>query len=137
MQEHVDVPEWVHYHGPIGPEQLATEWFPRAAGLITLSRHAEGRPQVMLEAMASGLPIIASRMPAHETIVQDGDTGMLCDSVEQFGDGLRMLEPIPANLQFGAAARAWALREAGTWSDCADRYVRIYRQLATDDVNAA
>src|SRR3546814_20018551 len=53
MEEEVELPGWVHYHGPASPRLLADEVFPAARGLITLSQHAEGRPQVLLEAMAA------------------------------------------------------------------------------------
>jgi glycosyltransferase involved in cell wall biosynthesis len=133
MQEGVVVPDWIHYHGAATPERLATEWFPGACGLITLSRHAEGRPQVMLEAMAAGLPIIASRMPAHTTIVDDGVTGLLCDSQETYGAALMQLEDADTNRHFGNAARDWAAREIGTWDDCAERYNHIYQKLLGND----
>lgn len=129
MQEGIAVPDWVHYHGAATPEQLATEWFPIACGLITLSRHAEGRPQVMLEAMAAGLPIIASRMPAHASIVKDEHTGILCETPESYGSALAHLEESTTNQHFGEAARDWAKQEVGTWDDCAQRYTRIYRKL--------
>lgn len=129
MQEGIYVPTWVHYHGPATPEQLANEWFSQACGLITLSRHAEGRPQVMLEAMAAGLPIIASNMPAHASIVFDGETGKLCDSADNYEAALRGLEDQTTNHRLGDAARRWVTNEIGTWDDCADRYARIYRRL--------
>ena len=129
MQEGVEVPAWVHYHGPATPEQLANDWFPKACGLITLSRHAEGRPQVMLEAMAAGLPIIASNMPAHAGIVFDGGTGRLCDSIADYSIALPELEDAITNRRMGGAARGWAIREIGTWDDCANRYAQIYREL--------
>ncbi|MGH8111436.1 MAG: glycosyltransferase [Rhodanobacteraceae bacterium] len=129
MQEQVTIPDWVHYHGSATPQQLASEWFPHAHGLITLSRHAEGRPQVMLEAMAAALPIIASRMPAHADIVSDGVTGTLCDTAAAYAAALFAAENAEANLRMGAAARAWVAREIGTWDDCAARYVGIYREL--------
>jgi len=129
MQEDVSVPSWVRYHGSATPEQLANEWFPRASGLLTLSRHAEGRPQVMLEAMAAGLPIIASRMPAHADIVSDGVTGALCDSPAEYSAALVTMENTADNERMGNAAREWVLREIGTWDDCAGRYVKIYREL--------
>jgi glycosyltransferase involved in cell wall biosynthesis len=128
-QEDVDVPPWVHYHGSATAVQLSKEWFPRATGLITLSRHAEGRPQVMLEAMAAGLPIVASRMPAHADIVNDRVTGALCDSPESYQQALTALEDRSTNLRMGQSARAWIERELGTWDDCAARYVQIYRRL--------
>jgi glycosyltransferase involved in cell wall biosynthesis len=133
MQEGISLPDWVHYHGAATPKELATTWFPSAYGLITLSRHAEGRPQVMLEAMAAGLPIIASRMPAHTTIVNDGYTGILCESLESYFLALKNLEDSAVNHRFGGAARDWASREIGTWDDCVQRYTRIYRKLLGDD----
>ncbi len=129
MQEGLTVPDWVHYHGAATPGQLAVEWFPHACGLVTLSRHAEGRPQVMLEAMAAGLPIIASRMPAHASIVGDGRTGILCESAASYGAALAALEDAEVNRRFGEAARQWVKREMGTWDDCAGRYARLYRHL--------
>lgn len=130
MQESIDLPDWVHYHGPATPDQLADEWFPKAQGLITLSRHSEGRPQVMLEAMAAGLPIIASRLPAHENIVFHGKTGWLCDTPADLAAGFAHLEDADYNLRAGQAARTWAMQEIGTWDDCATRYVNLYKKLS-------
>lgn len=129
MQENLDVPDWVKYHGAASPQQLAEEWFPRATGLITLSTHAEGRPQVMLEAMAAGLPIVASRMPAHATLVFDDRTGMMCDSAETYARAITNLEDMPCNVRFSEAARAWCRERFGTWDDCARRYADVYKDL--------
>lgn len=129
MQEQITVPDWVHYHGSVTPDQLACHWFRQAQGLVTLSRHAEGRPQVMLEAMASALPIIASRMPAHADIIADGLTGLLCDSEAGYATALERLEDPDVNRRSGEAARAWVSREIGTWDDCAMRYATIYHRL--------
>ncbi|MEW6444609.1 MAG: glycosyltransferase family 4 protein [Pseudomonadota bacterium] len=130
MQETIDLPAWVHYHGPASPAVLCRDWFPSARGLITLSRHAEGRPQVMLEAMAAGLPIVASRLAAHEGIVFHDETGWLCNSLEETEAGLRRFEDPRENCRAGRAARAWVSAEIGTWDDCAVRYARLYRQIA-------
>ena len=133
MQEDVHVPDWIHYHGAATPEQLANEWFPGAYGLITLSRHAEGRPQILLEAMAAGLPIVASRMPAHAAIIDDGVTGLLCDSPDSYGAAVLKLEDACTNRRLGEASRQWAAREFGNWDDCAQRYTHIYRELLGND----
>ena len=133
MQEQIDLPDWVHYHGPGTPAQLAQDWFGRAHGLITLSQHAEGRPQVMLEAMAAGLPIIASDMPAHANLVQHDITGQLCSSASDYASAIDYLEHTENNQAAGAAARAWVAKEIGTWDDCAERYVKLYRQLLVND----
>jgi glycosyltransferase involved in cell wall biosynthesis len=129
MQENIQVPDWVHYHGAATPEQLALEWFACAHGLITLSRHAEGRPQVMLEAMAAGLPIIASDMPAHSGLVSHGVTGLLCRDSASYADAFGQLEDAAINSAYGEASRSWVRGEIGTWDDCAERYAALYRQL--------
>lgn len=129
MQEQIDLPPWVHYHGPATPAQLCETWFPQAHGLITLSRHSEGRPQVMLEAMAAGLPIVASQLPAHADLLAHQTTGLLCDGPETLAASVRHLEGREENLRIGNAARAWVRETIGTWDDCAARYTAIYRKL--------
>lgn len=129
QQEPVNIPAWVHYHGAATPCELLDRWFPEATGLITLSRHSEGRPQVMLEAMASALPVIASDLRAHTDLLTDGQTGVICRSAGELGRQLESLEGVETNLQIGEAAREAAKARAGTWQDCADRYHRIYLEL--------
>jgi hypothetical protein len=128
MQEQIDIPAWVQYHGPTHPAELL-QWFPKACGLVTLSRHDEGRPQVMLEAMAAGLPIVASDLPAHRNLLQHGNTGWLCKTAEGFAQGLQWLESPANNKQMGDGARAWVKESIGTWDDCAARYVSAYQRL--------
>ena len=45
---------------------------------IVLPSLWEGMPNAVLEAMALGKPVIASRIPGMDELVQDGRTGMLC-----------------------------------------------------------
>ena len=129
MQEQLELPPWLHWHGPASPDALRDIWFPQAHGLITLSQHAEGRPQVMLEALASGLPIIASRLPAHDDLLADGEGGVLVDSPDAVRAALDALADPVANSALGVRGRARMQREIGTWDDCAERYVALYRQL--------
>ncbi len=129
MQEQVALPPWVHYHGPTHPAELLQRWFPQACGLITLSRHDEGRPQVMLEAMAAGLPVLASDLPAHRNMLQHRQTGWLAASRDDLVQGLNWLEEPMQNQHIGQAARQWAKDSIGTWDDCAGRYAAAYQQL--------
>ena len=129
MQESLALPPWVHYHGPTHPLELAQHWFPKATGLITLSQHDEGRPQVMLEAMAAGLPIIASDLPANRDFIRHKETGWLTTSKEETLVGLEWLEQPTSNKQTGLAAQHWVKNSVGTWDDCAARYTAIYHRM--------
>lgn len=129
MQEQVMLPRWVHYHGPVCPADLMQTWFPRACGLISLSRHDEGLPQVMLEAMAAGLPVIASDLPAHRDIVQHEKNGWIAASPDELRQGLEWLEEPARNLEMGQISRGGIRNSVGTWDDCAARYVAAYRKL--------
>ncbi|MDD5298397.1 MAG: glycosyltransferase [Rhodocyclaceae bacterium] len=129
MQEQVALPAWVDYRGATHPEALAKDWFPRAAGLISLSTHDEGRPQIMLDAMAAALPIIASDIPAHRDLLRHRKTGWLTDSPATLDEGLRFFDKVSQRRHLGQAARAWVKTEIGDWSDCAARYVAAYREV--------
>lgn len=129
MQEQLELPAWVHYHGPTHPTELVNTWFPKACGLITLSRHDEGRPQVMLEAMAAGLPILATDIPAHRDMLQHRQTGWLAGTRSDLVEGLNWLEDPLHNITTGQAARQQIKDTVGTWDDCAGRYAAAYRDL--------
>jgi glycosyltransferase involved in cell wall biosynthesis len=129
MQEQFDLPSWVTWHGPTHPRELAETWFPKASGLITLSRHDEGRPQVMLEDMASGLPVIASDLPAHRDFIQHEKTGWIVNNSEDMLQALNSLENIDNNSLIGKAARSWIKQHIGDWDDCAARYSALYKEL--------
>lgn len=128
MQERLSIPGWVRYHGPATPQSLAGDWFPRAHGLISLSQHDEGLPQVMLEAMAAGLPIVASRLPAHRELLRAEHGDQLCDSPSELKHAMERLEDPATNRVVGQRSRRWAAGFAGTWDDCAARYVACYRR---------
>lgn len=129
MQEALELPSWIQYHGPTHPQALAEDWFPRVQGLLTLSAHDEGRPQVMIEAMAAGLPIIASDLPAHRDLLQDGALGHLVDSRQALLSALDELASPMANRAQGDRASVWVRQEIGSWQDAAQRYCLAYRDL--------
>ena len=128
-QDGLTLPEWIHYHGPTFPHYLRTHWFPGAAGLITLSHHDEGRPQVVVEAMAAGLPVIASDIPAHADLIRHGETGYLVRSAEDFARALELFASPTWRHEIGDNARRWVAKEVGTWQDTAKRYFVLYNQL--------
>lgn len=129
MQEEMAIPSWVQYHGATHPAELREIWFPQATGLLTLSRHDEGRPQVILEAMAAGLPVIASDLPGHRDVLGVGEAGCLVTSRSEFCDALDAIGQPERNRQMGILARERIRTTVGAWPDCAARYAAAYADL--------
>ncbi len=80
----------------------------RAADLLLLTSDHEGTPNVVMEAMACGLPVVATRVGGVPEIVQNGETGFLCDPKDEDGltDAVLKLVADPAlRKKMGAEAR--------------------------------
>jgi len=129
MQEKLSLPEWVFYHGPVSHDDLWNKWFPLSSGLITLSQHDEGRPQAMLEAMASGLPVIASDIPAHLDFIEHKVNGWIVSKPQDLKDAISFFSNHETLNRVGESARSWVLNNIGTWDDCARRFIAAYRDL--------
>lgn len=130
MQEELTLPPWIHYHGAVTPDTLVRDWYPRATAMVTLSQHDEGRPQALLEAMAAGLPVIASNLPAHADLLESAGGGILVGSEDEFATALRTVSHPDTRDSLGAAARKAIKATYGTWDDCAARYHALYDTLS-------
>ncbi|THF56255.1 glycosyltransferase family 4 protein [Pseudothauera rhizosphaerae] len=129
MQETLALPPWIEAKGATNPAELRGQWFPQAAGMLTLSRHDEGRPQVLIEAMAAGMPVIASRIAAHTDLIRHGETGWIVDSQKELCEALLQAEDEETAARIGGAAREWVRERIGTWEDWARRCVDGYEML--------
>lgn len=129
MQEDVDLPSWIRYHGPVTPDTLFRDWYPQATAMVTLSQHDEGRPQVLLEAMASGIPVIASRIPAHSDLLDSTGGGLLVSSEGEFASALQELSDPATRDSYSRTARQAIESAYGRWDDCAGRYQALYDTL--------
>jgi glycosyltransferase involved in cell wall biosynthesis len=118
--------EAIQWHGWVSRADLR-ELYQRADCFVNPSFY-EGLPNSVLEAMASGLAVIASRVPGNEDLVQHGETGLLfdLDAPSQLASHLRVLIDEPALApRMGDAGRKVALKDY-SWRKVAERYRALF-----------
>jgi glycosyltransferase involved in cell wall biosynthesis len=75
--ERLSIRDRIFWHGWCGRERMR-DLYRQSACLVNTSLY-EGMSNVVLEAMACGLPVIAARVPGNTDLVEDGKTGLLFD----------------------------------------------------------
>lgn len=115
------------YRGQVSPGEVRAA-MAEALALIVPSLWYEGQPMVVVEAFASGLPVIASRIGSLAEIVSDGVTGLHVapgDAIGLAGALTRITSDPAASERMGLAARA---RYEASWSEAVttNRLLRIY-----------
>jgi glycosyltransferase involved in cell wall biosynthesis len=107
------------------------EDFYRAADLFILPSHNEGMPNVVLEAMASGLPCVVTRISGTTDLIAHGVTGMLFD-VNDERSLLDAFNPLARDgalrTDIGARARE-RIGEQYSSARVADRYIQLYHEI--------
>jgi glycosyltransferase involved in cell wall biosynthesis len=125
--------ERVHFPGPVLRDTLPDLF--RAADLFVLPAvhdgkgNVDGLPNVILEAMASALPVVASGISGIPLAVEDGRTGRLIpekDPMALLGVLRELLANPEAARSMGERGRRKAVAEL-TWDAVAARYREGYR----------
>lgn len=105
----------------------------RGASLVCLPSHHEGCSNVVCEALASGVPVVASDVCDNRTLVIDGETGFLCDPTvpRTIAEAILKIHAMPdeEKRKMGRRARAHAeallspRRFAASYATLVDRLV--------------
>ena len=103
-----------------------------AADILVLPSYSEGRPNVVLEAQACGVPVVATRVGGTPELIRDGESGLLVDS----GDAAALARAIrrligdkDLHRRLGEGGRAQIEDEGLTWESSGAQVKAIYRQL--------
>lgn len=94
-----------------------------------LPSHEEGLPNAVLEAMAAGVPMIASRVGGVPELIEDGISGLMVPPAEPqalAGAIARLAGDPELRRRMGAAARQRA--EEYSWPACARAHLELYEQ---------
>jgi glycosyltransferase involved in cell wall biosynthesis len=114
-----------------GPVHEVQRYF-RLADVFVLPSRREGLPVALMEAMACGLPCVASRLPgATDTLIDDGVSGRLVppEDVDAFTDAMAALLEDPARAAaMGEAARQVVLDRFAS-DRIAARWLKTYESV--------
>jgi glycosyltransferase involved in cell wall biosynthesis len=103
----------------------------RSLDAFVLPSFNEGMPMTLLEAMAAGIPTIATRVGAVPSVINDQKTGLLVEpgSVEALQCALeRILDSLELRVTLGSNGQAW-VRAHASIERTAQRYTEHYRDL--------
>jgi glycosyltransferase involved in cell wall biosynthesis len=121
------VESYVHFAG----ERHDVHEIIRAFDVFALVSISEGLSNTTMEAMASGIPVVATRVGGADELVVDGTTGRLVppSSPTALADALKsLLQDERRRAAFGAAARERMEGEFGL-SRMISNYEQLYREL--------
>jgi glycosyltransferase involved in cell wall biosynthesis len=100
----------IHWLGRLKNEELPA--IMNQSRAFVLCSFIEGQPRVLIEAMACGMPIIASNVPGNSSVIEHNKTGYLCETdAESIAAAIRTVLSKPELMrELGANARQYALK---------------------------
>ena len=120
----------IHFPGIVEQAKLPAVY--GSANVFVLASFTEGHPKALLEAMACGLPCIASDCAGNRSLIADGETGLLFDphSPHELKDCLRRVLDDPAlAARLGKAGRA-LVAERYDLGTLVQREIELVRSVA-------
>jgi len=120
----------VRFTGMVAPEEVPRRL--ATADVFVLASESEGRPNALLEAMAAGLPVVATRIPGVRELVDHGVTGFLFDVGDAAGlaAALGRLRDDPGlRARLGAAGRRRIAELGLTWERTGLAYARLFTEV--------
>jgi glycosyltransferase involved in cell wall biosynthesis len=120
----------VHFLGKVSKDHIHL-WM-GAADVLVLPSYSEGRPNVVLEAMASGIPVVATAVNGTLELISDGEDGLLFEPGDVAGLAacLRRLLQEPGLAAKLSARGPETIRTRGlSWLTHGRQLLSIYQQV--------
>lgn len=127
MAQRLGVASRTHF---LGARRDVADWY-RVADVVFCTSHYEPASLVLLEAMASGAPVIATAQVGNAAFIDDGVNGFLLasnDDIARAAAVVRALRDDPAlQSRIGQAARRTARRLS--WTAMGEHYEALYHRV--------
>lgn len=101
----------------------------RAADVFILPSKSEGMPNVVLEAMASGLPCVATRVSGIRELIEEGKTGFTFAVNDVQGFHHALLNILNGNIRNMGKRACERVKKEFSLPVIAERYERLYKKL--------
>jgi glycosyltransferase involved in cell wall biosynthesis len=120
----------VRFHGRADGAELRALY--QAADVLVLPSEREGMPLVLLEALAMGLPIVATDIPGNRDVVVPGRTGLLVPPSDPVRLRQALLEVTGDAQHYQRMSEASRSRAARySWASVGAEFERLYAQAAS------
>jgi N-acetyl-alpha-D-glucosaminyl L-malate synthase BshA len=129
LVEQLHLEDYVKFMGPIPNEKIP--WIYAAADILVLPSLSEGFPVTILEAMASGLPIIATRVGGLPEVIEEEYNGFLVEpeNPKQIAEKISLLlqnDKLRENISKNNRRKA----KGYSWQSIVQQLEDIYRKIS-------
>jgi len=133
MVQKLKIDDCVEFVGPVAPDEIRTylSW----ADIFVFASESEGRPNVILEAMAAGLTVISSDIDGvRELIFPEAGILYTFGDANELSKCLRKCfeQPLDAS-KFGLLAKRKIELLGLTWEGAAGKYAGLYENMTSED----
>jgi glycosyltransferase involved in cell wall biosynthesis len=129
MADSRDLDGHISFLGEVGHSRIPD--LMRETSVLVLPSFIEGLSTVCLEALACGIPVVASDTGGTSEIIREGETGYLCPSadLDRFADRvIRLLRDPELRARLGRNGRA-LVEHQYSWTRVAEMTERLYERL--------
>ena len=121
---------YIKFTGPLNHEDIPL-WF-SASDILVLPSLSEGRPNVVLEAFACEVPVVATNVGGIPELMINGETGYLvpAENPTELSEKVnKLLGDRDLRIKMGKFGRRTIIQRGLTWETHAKRTIKIYSKL--------
>jgi glycosyltransferase involved in cell wall biosynthesis len=118
----------------VGLQNNVRDWY-WGADIFALPSRSEGLSNALIEAMACGLPVVASKVGGTPDVVEEGSNGLMCEAEDDHQLARKLASIIEMQDRWdemGALGRQTIESFAGS-SEVVEKLDRLYRQMINSE----